>query len=821
MRTRFLFMPMLAALFACSLSGVAFADELDAPAPVAPVLEEMSAEASLPEDAASGEAGAAEGDAAEVPDKPCAPDVPDADSATQAPEEAVPVEDEPAPVEKPVASAPSEQAPDQAAAPQATIADGWSVQGGKTYYYKGGKKHTGWLVADTAPDGTKGMERYWLRSDGSLASGLIDAGRGWFAYGIAGKGHVVRGSYRDPVTGYFYFADNDGRLLTPGWHITDAYGQGLQRYYIDAKAHAAIPGTSAKGYLHFTRGDTGYVARGYTPTGDGTAFVADNDGRLHPEGWVITDAFGDGMQRYYVGAHGKTTTGLIDAGRGWFAFGVRDKGYVVRGAYRDPVTGSFYFADNDGRLLTPGWHVSDAFGQGLQRYYIDPKAHAAVPGVSDRGWKHFTRGDTGYVARGCVPTGDGTAFLADNEGRLLAPGWHVTDAIGQGLQRYYVDAFGKGVSGHFRVRGAAYYGCPHVGYVLRGKMLVSGNGSTQMALADNDGRLADFEGWYVTDLYDGGLQRYRLDSSVAPGFYGAHVGLFVLDGHEHYGREDQGYLVRGWYIAPDRQLYYGNNDGYVFYYRGIDPLVSTLDSLGTWFNIFGQIDLFGSETGQWLISAIDRILGGGKSVGFVMIDVITGQGISYNADSFFYSASSIKGPYVAAINKYCPGGVTGWAADIMYPTIGISSNEGYVALRDAFGSWPMAQLEYSVGDCAFPAARNYVDMTPRDLAKLWVSIYDYFYVNKNENSDWCSSLFTSPLNSFIHWALGNESTTYTKPGWISSGPGYIARNDAGIVDSPHGRYVLAVMSTAYGWDESLQNLVRAIDAVHTQMVRAL
>ena len=33
-------------------------------------------------------------------------------------------------------------------------------------------------------------------------------------------GYVVRGKWRDPETGLVYLADNDGRLESPGWHVT-------------------------------------------------------------------------------------------------------------------------------------------------------------------------------------------------------------------------------------------------------------------------------------------------------------------------------------------------------------------------------------------------------------------------------------------------------------------------------------------------------------------------------------------------------------------------------------------------------------------------
>lgn len=496
---------------ALALGGVAFAAEVEVSAldPVTEESAEGAAEApdvTVPDIIApdEGEEGA---DILGTPQDP-APSGEEVAASVPVP---APVE---APIHAPVAAAPAPAVPAAAAPVQqpaaaSAVADGWNVQDGKTYYYQGGKRTTGWVVTDVAPDGERGLQRYWLSSDGSLATGLIDAGSDWFAYGISGKGYVVRGIYRDPITGWFYFADNDGRLLAPGWHVTDG------------------------------------------------------------------------------------------------------------------------------------------FGQELQRYYIDPRAHAAVPGVSHDGWKHFTRGDAGYVARGKVDCGDGTSFLADNDGRLLPAGWAVTDIFGQGLQRYYVSNLGKSTVGHFRVNGVAYYGRPDLAYVLRGKAVVSGNGYTQMALADNDGRLADFEGWLVTDIYDGHLERYRLDSSVAPGFYGAHLGLFTLGDQDFYGREDQGYLVRGNYRASNGRLYHGDNDGVLgipkvsgneeLDYILFDIISRKGTDLGTLFNYvaFEYSYISGSKypSGNWSIPfAIEMYNnGGGNCYRFASLFAWLAEAVGYQS----------------------------------------------------------------------------------------------------------------------------------------------------------------------------------------------
>ena len=383
------------------------------------------------------------------------------------------------------ASPASAQAASQAKA--ASAQRGWVESSGQVRYYDAdGSAHTGWLVDSTYR--SYGLQRYWFGSDGVLAKSRLvtKAEAGWWAYARP-EGYVVRGRYADPSTGYVYLANNDGRLEGAGWVVSDSYGQGLQRYWVDSAAHAAKPGYSADGWAHYTR----------------------------PEG------------------------------------------YVVRGSYAK--SGLVYLADNDGRLAKSGWVVSSAYGQGLQRYWVDAAKHAAVVGRSSDGWDHFTTA-WGYVARNVTKDKDGSYYLADNDGRLVSGGWVVSSAYGQGLQRYYVDPKNAKLKvGFFKVDNKWYYGTSK-GYELRGKQRV-GDG---MLLADNDGLLVENiakEGWLVTSLYDGELQRYRIDKSCS-GHLGAHLGYFTLSGNSYYGRYDQGYVVRNVvYTAPDGKMYYGDNDG--------------------------------------------------------------------------------------------------------------------------------------------------------------------------------------------------------------------------------------------------------------------
>lgn len=345
-----------------------------------------------------------------------------------------------------------------------------------------------WLVTGDYTGGA--LERYWIESDGSMAKGkllrVVEGGSEYYAYATP-EGPVVRGRWVDPSTGYVYFADNDGRLESSGWVVTGDYtGGALQRYWIDEDARAAVPGYSPDGWDHYTTAE----------------------------------------------------------------------GYVARGAWADPSTGFVYLADNDGLLSGTGWVVSDAYGHGLQRYWVDPETHACEPGFSADGWAHYTT-DGGYVLRGALGTEHGV-LIANNDG-LLAEGaheggWVVTADYSNDVQRYFFDE----VDGHLYARsgffqeslpGGArswFYGNPETGYVVRGALATDSG----VLLADNDGLLVEnvaSPGWFDSSAYEGASERYYLTAD-ADGHLYASTGIFKasLDGveSEFYGDTSRGYVVR-------------------------------------------------------------------------------------------------------------------------------------------------------------------------------------------------------------------------------------------------------------------------------------
>ena len=294
-------------------------------------------------------------------------------------------------------------------------------------------------------------------------------------------------------------------------------------------------------------------------TSDTTDPEPDPEPEPEPEAtgrWWVGN-LGNGLQRYWLVDDVPVVDQLIDLGDGTFAY-ARPEGYVVRGRWRDPRTGYVYLADNNGVLLKTGWSVSKSFGQGTQRYYVDPVAHACVPGYSKDGWQHYTT-TSGYVARGSFKDADGMTSYANANGLVTGyfparlNGWVVTNAYGQGTQRYWL-ANGLATRGKLIQTGSSSwaYARPE-GYVVRGRWADPKTG--YVYLANNNGRL-EAAGWHVTNAYGQGTQRYYVDATAhacVPGYSGT--------GFDHCTRPE-GYVVRGLWANPDTCLVYlANNNG--------------------------------------------------------------------------------------------------------------------------------------------------------------------------------------------------------------------------------------------------------------------
>lgn len=406
--------------------------------------------------------------------------------------------------------------------------------------------------------------RFWLSQDGeSYKGGLVHpdwgtagAKAGYYAWARE-DGIIVTGSKPYTNGTYVWLADNDGRLLNLGWNVTGYYTGGLQRYYIvDEGVHAAKigldTGSGAGNWAHYTLKE-GYVLRGKYKQSASVTYVADNNGKLPTtSGWLVTDIYDGGYQRYYISNYGaKTGTFAVDGAR---YLGIENAGYVMRGYDSTHLA----FADNNGKLSANSWLVTNKFGQGFQRYWMGSDGLAirdALTNPSVAGYRAYARPE-GYVVRGKYTSGK-NIYLADNDGRLAADGWVVSAAYGDGLQRYYISSKTHSAVAGYSTEGYAHYTLPQ-GYVLRG----AHQSGDWVYLADNDGRMPTLSaaGWQVSSAYGSGLQRYYLEKAP-DGAWAAKVG-YSASGFEHYTVEGVGYVLRNKdiYIQGHGWLQ-ANNDG--------------------------------------------------------------------------------------------------------------------------------------------------------------------------------------------------------------------------------------------------------------------
>ena len=145
------------------------------------------------------------------------------------------------------------------------------------------------------------------------------------------------------------------------------------------------------------------------------------------------------------------------------------------------------------------------------------------------------------------------------------------------MQRYWIDGATHAARSGFFYPGDGYFyfGVGGEGYVLRGKStwgtfkilgapddgkLVSSQGQSLLAKSDADSYAGS---WLVTDFYDNGTDQkyYITELPGQSGVFVALIGEFSVGENDYYGRDDQGYVVRGLYVAPSGKAYYGDDNG--------------------------------------------------------------------------------------------------------------------------------------------------------------------------------------------------------------------------------------------------------------------
>ena len=226
----------------------------------------------------------------------------------------------------------------------------------------------------------------------------------------------------------------------------------------------------------------------------------------------------------------------------------------------------------------------------------------------------------------------------------------------------------------------------------------------------------------------------------------------------------------------------------------------------------------GKAAKKKLNAAIKSVRRGGRDVSFVVMDVKTMKGVSYNAGRRYYSASAIKGPYVVSAVRKRPYLLKSRRSTINQ-ILKYSDNNAYIgfAKKYGFGSFNSWVKKSGAVYKRTKGNRCYGYFTAKNMAKIWVSNYEYFRTDKTGRK--MGKMFQHPAVSAIHSSLGGKYTTRSKAGWIAAGGRFNVTNDAGIVYSKKGSYIIVIMSSVPSDMAKLRPLVRALDYAHNDMVR--
>lgn len=280
---------------------------------------------------------------------------------------------------------------------------------------------------------------------------------------------------------------------------------------------------------------------------------------------------------------------------------------------------------------------------------------------------------------------------------------------------------------------------------------------------------------------------------------------------------------------------------------------SGTDEVNRFSSVSGMARTLEAEEIPEVRNAIAAFLDEGYRVGFVVYDLATGEGLGYNADERFFSASTVKAPFVAfAAQDMVDGGQAPFDEEVrediilegtgvmstdaidlydlqtvMGNTIVYSDNTGYGLLRERFDQ---AGFESWCADADVDATEWgdewYPSYTPRDLAKLWLNIGAYVAGGEG-SAPWLAEQLQQTNLSFLREALGDGHRVLSKPGyeidtaWYDIG----ALNDAGLVLTDTDAYVIAIMSDADYDDEYftdyehlIADLAAALSATHDRML---
>lgn len=219
---------------------------------------------------------------------------------------------------------------------------------------------------------------------------------------------------------------------------------------------------------------------------------------------------------------------------------------------------------------------------------------------------------------------------------------------------------------------------------------------------------------------------------------------------------------------------------------------------------------------------IEAIQASGSQCGFYICTADGQELTAYNAQQPFYSASSIKGPYVLSVlSELESPDQLGSLEDSVTLAITESDNNSYIAAKNAFGTATINQWLTDAGSSETLGDNwgSYVDLSCEQLADLWVESAAWCLGDSASEDlhDYGAAIFSEPLNSLI--AQLPDAVTWSKPGWIAT-ESQNSTVDAGLVVRGGDAYIMAVMTNKGDDFDTLDPLVASLDTLAQQLIEA-
>lgn len=222
-----------------------------------------------------------------------------------------------------------------------------------------------------------------------------------------------------------------------------------------------------------------------------------------------------------------------------------------------------------------------------------------------------------------------------------------------------------------------------------------------------------------------------------------------------------------------------------------------------------------------LRETIARVEGEGHRIGFEIRNMQNGRAIAYGANKQFYSASSIKAPFVASLYEEMVDAGSVSADEVLelaQATIVQSDNESYDVLGRQYGrrffvDWAVRAGAFKPdSDCYHELLVSHCAMlSPWQLDRMWQAIYAYLQ-RDSEGARTLAGFLERCEESPLRDGLSQATKTLCKAGWypLDEGPKYASTVDAGIV-AVDGQDYLVVIMTDYPADlERLSQLAPGI-----------